>query len=386
MRGDSAQQQAVSTPGACPSCLRRSWLLAQLSGPLDCCARDRGRLLELLALCDTQLIRAVAGRRCTELTSQHRRFDAGAAPSTGGPAQALCRHRRGYPDGLKTPAAPPMLNVAGTAERLARLAAAPVVSIVGSSRASDYGMETAHGLARGLAACGVTVAASLTDGIAAAAHAGALEAGGATIAVMGGGLQVSCPARRRALYAQVKKRGCAVCELPIDCHGRRWGQLASERIVVALAQLVIVVEADETPAELWPAHIALTLGRGVAAIPGRVSSALSRGTNALLIGGASLVRGPQDALELLRPPPPAGEERTAASASPATSEPPLEPRLKRTLERVGSGCDTPDKLARAGIERGDALLALSELELLGLLARGDGGRYVARASPLATLG
>jgi len=390
----------VSAARACPSCVRRSWLLAQLSGPLDCCARDRGRLLELLRLPDTQLIRAVAGRRSAELTARHRSFDAGAlrsaggpvpskggpAPATGGAAQALCRHRRGYPDGLRTPAAPPMLNVAGGAERLARLAAAPVVAVVGSTRASDYGMETARSLARGLAACGVTVAAGLTDGIAVAAHAGALEAGGGTIAVMGGGLEVACPARRRALYAHVTRRGCAVGELPIDCHGRRWGQLASERIVVALARLVIVVEADETPAELAPAHIASTLGRSVAAVPGRVSSALSRGTNALLMGGASLVRGPQDALELLHPPPRADGERAAASACGAAGERPLEARLERMLERVGGGCDTPDALAREGVEPGDALLALSELELLGLLARGDGGRYVARASPPAAQG
>ena len=96
--------------------------------------------------------------------------------------------------------------------------------------------------------------------------------------------------------------------------------------------------------------------------------------------GASLVRGPQDVLELLyrigasppdghaAPEPHAGPEPYAA----------LEPRLKATLERVGAGCDTPDKLTRAGADSAEVLLALSELELMGLLARGDGGRYVPR--------
>jgi DNA processing protein len=394
----------MSSTDACPGCLRRSWLLAALSGPLDCCARDPGRLLELLALPDAELLRALAGRRSAELTARYRELEgrdlasvreaapgrmrrAGDGQSAGGTAQAqaTCRHRRGYPAGLRAPQAPPMLNVDGTAERLVRLAAAPVVAIVGATKASDYGIETAHGLARGLTASGVTVAASLTDGIASAAHAGALAAGGGSIAVIGGGLDVSCPARRRALYARVTDRGCAVCELPRDCRGRRWGALASERIVVALAQLVVLVEAAERAADLAPAGIAMALGRSLAAIPGRVSSPLSAGTNALLMGGASLVRDPQDVLDLLHLPAsagrraqPHGSRALAPGHTTAATSDGLTPRLRATLERVGSGCDTPDKLARAGLDPGEALLALSELELLGLLTRGDGGRYVPR--------
>jgi DNA processing protein len=368
-------------PGACASCVRHSWLLAQLSGPLECCARDRGRLLELLALADAELVKAVGGTRRAELQAQYRAFEASDLPREDG-VEAICRHRRGYPAGLRSASAPPMLNVAGTARRLAGLAAVPVVAIVGSNAASDYGMETARGLARGLAASGVTVAASLTDGIAIAAHAGALEAGGGSIAVMGGGLGVSCPAGRRALYARVTERGCAVSELP-DAHGgRRWGQLASERVVVALARLVVVVEADQSPADLAGSRIALALGRSLAAVPGRVCSPLSRGTHALLMQGASLIRGPQDVVELLHlPDAPAGDRAAPAPALAAAAtdmRAGLEPRLRSTLERVGDGCDTPDKLTRAGAEPSDVLLALSELELMGLLARGDGGRYLPR--------
>ena len=364
---------------ACASCMRRSWLLAELSGPLECCARDRARLLELLRLSDAELVKAVGGRRSAELRARYGAFEAGELPREDG-VEAICRHRRGYPDGLRSASAPPMLNVAGTAKRLASLAAAPVVAIVGSASASDYGMETARGLARGLAASGVTVAASLTDGITVAAHMGVLEAGGASIAVMGGGLGGSCPARRRALYARVTRCGCAVGELPLDHGGRRWGQLASERIVVALARLVVVVEADESPADLFGARIALALGRSLAAVPGRVSSPLSCGTHALLMEGASLVRGPQDVLELLHLPGTPARDRTAPAPARAAIGGcgGLEPRLKGTLERVGSGCDTPDKLTHAGAEPSDVLLALSELELMGLLARGDGGRYVPR--------
>jgi DNA processing protein len=273
-----------------------------------------------------------------------------------------------------------MLYVAGGAGRLAKLTAAPTVAILGSRTASDYGIQMARTLGRGLAASGVTVAASLTDGIAIAAHAGALDAGGASVAVMGGGLAVSCPARLRSLYERVRRAGCAVSELPPDSAGRRWGQLASERIVVELAVLAVVVEADHTPGDLAPAHIARALGRPVAAIPGRVTSPLSRGTHALLMDGASLVRGPRDVLELLgsigasRP----DGQLTPAPASALEPRAGLQPGLRAMLERVGSGCDTPDKLTRAGADPSQVLLALSELELLGLLARGDGGRYVPR--------
>jgi DNA processing protein len=369
--------------GACEACLRRSWLLAELGGPLDFCARDRARLLELLALTDDALLVAVAGRRATELRGAYERFDPDALRGASR-LQSTCRHRRSYPRALAGRAAPHMLSVLGGAERLARLTQAPVVAILGSSAPSDYGRETARSLARGLSASGVTVTAGLGDGIAAAAHAGALEASGASVAVLAGGLERPCPPRRRGLYARIAHAGCAVSELPADCSGRRWGQRASERIVVELAQLSVTVEAKQTPTDLAAAELARALGRPVAAIPGRVTSPLSRGTLALLIDGASLVRGAQDVLELLsglgggnagvhRSQLPGGED-TRLRAS-------LPPAMKTVLERVGAGYDSPDKLALAGVDSAKALLALSELELAGLLVRGDSGRYLP-AGPL----
>jgi DNA processing protein len=375
--------------GACERCVRRSWLLSMLSGPLDHCARDRWRLIELLALADEELLRAVAGTRKAELQAQYARFRP-KAPDAG--VEAICRHRRGYPRALDGPAAPHMLEVAGGAARLAELASAPVVAVLGGRRSSDYGIEMARSLARGLAASGVSVAASLTDGIAAAAHAGALEAGAGSIAVLGGGLGVACPARSRSLYQRILRAGCAVSELPHDCAGRRWGQLASARIVVELASVAVLVEADETAEDLFAARLARARGRVVAAIPGRVTSPLSRGAHALLMDGASLVRGPGDVLDLLyrcggtavvRPSSLSMSVRTPlpadVSASGEDSRHGLRRELRMTLERVGAGCDTPDKLTRAGVDPAEALLALSELELMGLLARGDGGRYLPKA-------
>ena len=217
---------------------------------------------------------------------------------------------------------------------------------------------------------------NLSDGIGTAALVGALDGGGAALMLLGGGLGVSCPARRRTLYGRALEQGCAISELPHDCRGRRWGAMAAERIVARLASLVIVVEAQDTPGDLALAREAQALEHPVAAVPGRVTSPLSSGSHALLIDGASVVRGPQDALELLDPLPAAALPRAAAEAS--TTQAALEPRLGRILARVGAGRDTPDQLAASDSDVAEVLLALSELELMGLLARGDGGRYVSR--------
>jgi DNA processing protein len=367
---------APAADSACGRCLRRSWLLAQLSGPLDYCARDRGRLLELLALADEDLLDAVAGRRRAELRARYESFTHSPPLPSDGQVTTICRHAAAYPNALSGAGAPHMLELASSASRFAELTARPLVAIIGSAAASDYGMEVARSLARGLSASDVSVVAVLGGGIAAATHTGALEVG-ASIAVLGGGLGVSCTARHRRIYQRVRQVGCAVSELPYRASGRRWGSLAAERIVVELAGLTVLVEAEHTPAQLTGARFAQTLGRPLAVVPGRLTSPLSDGPHALLLEGASLLRGPEDALELLHRHGLCEQPRSAA-AGPQASEQArgLSPDLRTILERVGSGCDTPDKLTRAGIEPAQALLGLSELELTGLLRRGDGGRYL----------
>jgi DNA processing protein len=367
----SADRKAREHEGACRSCLRRSWLLSALSASLDYQFGNVQRLTELLALSDEHLLSAVGGRRRAELIAAHARFDPWELRNAEG-ALSVCRHRASYPRALGDAGSPAMLHVHGGVGRLRDLTAAPTVAILGSSRATDYGVEMARSFARGLAASGVTVTSGLSDGIEVAAHAGALDVGGATVALIPGGLDVGCPAKRRSVYERIRHRGCGVAELPQGSAPRRWGLLACKRILVRLARLVIVVEARDDAGELAGARIARALGRTLAAVPGRVTSPASSGTHALLMSGAHLVRGPADALELLYGP--------QAPAAPPQTRPPaeLEPRLKATLERVGEGRDTPGKLTRDGGDCGEILLALSELELMGLLARGDGGRYVPR--------
>jgi DNA processing protein len=360
---------------ACVSCLRRSWLLAALGGPLDYRCRDGGRLMDALALGDQELIRALAGKRRSQLQAQYTAFAADPLPRPGR-IEVMCRHDDRYPPRLRFASAPRALHLAHSAQRLHELTRGPVVAVVGSRRASDYGMETARSLARGLAAAGVTLACELEDGIAVAALAGAVQADGAAVCAMPGGVDIVAPAKRRSLYERLTRRGCAVSELPCGSPARRWGHVASQRVIVGLAELTVLVEAEDSPRELAPARLARALGRGVAAIPGRVTSPLSAGTNALLAQGASLLRGPADALELLLA---GGADARRAKHNTARR---LEPRLQRMLDHVRGGLDTPDRLRRDGEDVGGVLCALSELELMGLLARGDGGRYVPRDLPV----
>ncbi len=278
-----------------------------------------------------------------------------------------------------------MLHVQGGTARLAALAAAPVVAILGSRVASDYGTQMARSLARGLAASGVTVAASLTDGIAVAAHAGALDAGGGSVAVLGGGLRASCPPRRRALYERADARRLrrlrAAARLrgtPLGTAGERTDPRGTRRAWRSWWR------PTRAPGELAAAHHARALGRTVAAIPGRVTSPLSRGTTALLMDGASLVRGARDVLDLLYAPdatqPCDQQSGTVGAAAQNDLRPDLRsgPRARRRRLRHAGPRST-----RAGMALSAALLALSELELRGLLVRGDGGRYLPRKSSVA---
>lgn len=383
--------------GACRACMRRIWLLSKLSARLDYrVKREESRVLELLELEDRELIEAIGGRWRTELRERWERFelddksdepdaidklDANGLGADAG-VETVCRHCPGYPSALRARrGAPRVLHVVGGAERLGKLTAGPAVAIVGSERPTDYGMEMAHSLARGLAASGVTVVSGFANGIAAGAHAGALEVRGPTVTVMAGGVDVIRPAARRGLYERVTACGCAVAEPPCGYLPRRWCGAARARTIAGLVGLTIVVEADEGSRELIGVHAARALGQVVAAVPGRVTSPVSRGTNALLMAGAPLVRGPADALDLLYGvgAPGLGDAHPRGSAAPAKAAE-LEPRLQAMLEQVGAGRDTAGKLTSAGEDPGETMLTLAELELMGLLGRGDGGRYVPRES------
>ena len=367
----SARSQTAERGGACSDCQRRSWLLASLGAALDYCSRRPERMLELLGLRDEELLRALAGSRAPQLRAAYERFDA-AELAQAKCADPVCCHHPGYPPSLCRPAAPRMLSVAGGRQRLRELSATPVIAIVGTARATDYGIQMAGSLSRGLAVSGLTIACSMADGIADAAIEGATRAGGETIVVWPAGLDVACSARSRSRLAAVLECGCAISELTAGSAARRWTHIAAARTLAGLATIVVVVEAEASGHELVAARLARELEKGLAAVPGRVTSRASCGTHELLMSGAKLVRGPGDVLELLclaeaRSTPRRGKTGRA-----------LDPHLRATLEGVSDGLDTPQRLANGTRSAAEVLLSLSELELLGLVARGDGGRYVLR--------
>jgi DNA processing protein len=340
-----------------------------LSVRLDFKARALSCLWPLLELPDMDLIEALGGRRRAEL---HRAYDdwRPASPRSRADVQEICLHNTAYPESLRENAlAPHTLDVRGGTERLVGLLDKPVVAIVGTRRASDYGMEVARGLARGLATCGVTVASGLAEGIPSAVHAGALEADAASLTLMSAGVERCSPVWCGSLYRRILDRGSAISEVQRSSRPHDWWQAARTRTLALLARLVIVVEARDTPWELACAHIAQSQGKIVGAVPGRVSSPTSRGTNALIVDDVRLVRNPQDALDLLY-----GVGTLTVPSGLTDME--LEPRLRRMLERVADGDDTVAKLTAHGWPAADTALALTELELLGALLRGDGGRYI----------
>jgi DNA processing protein len=358
--------------GICQACARRAWLLGKLDGRLDRAVehRDQSCFWSLLELGDLELIDALGRQRRDELHAAYTKWQP-APRDRAEPPAALCRHHAAYPRSLREDAlGPHSLDLRGGVERLRSLLDEEVVAIVGTRAASDYGMEVARDLGRGLAASGITVASDLAEGIARAALAGALEADSAPLVVTSGGVDRCTPAWCAPLYRSVLEDGCAIGESRASSRTHSWCRFASARTLALLAQLVIVVEARDEPCDLACANVAFSRARHVAAVPGRVSSAGSRGSNWLLMKGARLVRGAQDALDVLY----GVGVYQAADDSPSPLE--LQPRLANVLELVSAGQDTLAKLAAGGAHSEDVAVALAELELCGLLSRGDGGRYV----------
>jgi DNA processing protein len=357
---------------ACDECLRRSWLLARLADPIE---RIRGRqnaIPGLLAASDGELLDALGNGRRGRAAQEYARFDVSAARArcAAQSVEVACSCDEGaYPQRLRDlPDPPAALFVAGGLERLATLVSGQPVAVVGARRASPYGLEVATALGRGLAAAGVTVVSGMALGADSAAHAGALAAAGPTIAVLAGGPERPYPASKRRLHERIKATGAVVSELPPGAVARRWSFPARNRIIAALSAVTVVVEAGERSGSLITATIAADIGRTVAAIPGRVTSPLAAGTNALLVDGARPVRGAQDVLDELFG---AGVIDAAQRQRDLT----VPPELRELFAAVAEGHDTVSRLGVHGFAAEQALAGLTELELLGCVRREAGGRY-----------
>lgn len=204
----------------------------------------------------------------------------------------------GYPRLLtKIHTPPPVLHVKGTL--LPEDEAA--VAVVGTRGATPYGLDVAAFLAGELARCGITVVSGLAEGIDAAAHEGALKAGGRTIAVVGHGLQTIFPKLHWELANRIAQSGCVISQFPLGMQPLKENFPQRNEIISGLSLGTVVVEAPFKSGALITARFAMEQGREVFAVPGPVFSRQSEGTHALLRDGAKLVCRVEDILEELAP-------------------------------------------------------------------------------------
>ena len=176
----------------------------------------------------------------------------------------------------------------------------PKVAIVGSRKASLYGLRMAKSIARDLSRAGVVVVSGLALGIDSAAHEGALSADGSTLAVLGGGLARLYPSKNKKMAEAILKKGALISEYPMEMEPRPEYFPLRNRLISGLSQAVLVGEAGNKSGALSTADAALEQGRDVLAIPGNADSERSAGTNALLKQGAKLVTSAADVLEELK--------------------------------------------------------------------------------------
>ena len=292
-----------------------------------------------------------------------------------------------YPSPLREIHDPPSLLFCQGAW-LARDALA--LAIVGSRHATPYGFRIAERLAASLARAGFTIVSGLARGIDAAAHRGAIQAQGRTIAVLGGGRLRLYPPEHEGLALEVERCGAVISEHPPQIPPRTGSFPQRNRIISGLSQGVIVVEAPENSGSLITARLAMEQNRTVFAVPGPVDSRASRGCHKLLKDGAILVENADDVLAALGPlpapaPVPCSIEKpqsAADSAPPSAIQHPAElllnPLEKEILALVGNDVTLMDSIIeKSGLPAHQVLAIMSVLEVRRLVRR-IGGQRVAR--------
>jgi DNA processing protein len=362
----SPGQPSVPAPDACAECLARTWLLGRLSGHLDVA---RARILELLDLADEDLIAAVAGADAPHIAAELAAFEPEPARERCAAAgvEALCRCHPAYPELLwSLPAEPAVLHVAGGMDRFLTMVGNEAVAIVGARTASPYGLDMARGLARGLAAAGLVIVSGMAMGIDSAAHEGALDGGGPTIAVLAAAPEHAYPASRRALHRRILTAGAVVSELGPGVAPRRWMFPARNRIIAALSRMTVVVAARIGSGAMLTAGAARHLCRLVGAVPGPATAPLSAGPHALLRANARLITDAGDVMMALW-----GGARSFTTLEYRSLPGPMQP----LFDAIADGFDLADAFALAGLDQRTGLTTLADLEVGGFVRRGLGGRY-----------
>ena len=252
------------------------------------------------------------------------------------------------------------------------------VAIVGTRRATRYGIDVANEFARELSLVGISVLSGLALGIDGAAHAGALAVDGAPpIAVVASGLDRIYPRAHRALWRAVAERGVVLSEYPLGAPAVAWQFPARNRIIAALSDAVVVVESQSTGGALGTAVEAARRGRTVLAVPGPVTAPSSAGTNQLLFDGCGPARDVGDVLLALGREP--ERRRSAAEQRPRPIG-----TAKKVLDSLPwQAVPVENVLVSTGLSLGEAMLVLEQLESDGWVSLRGGwieriGRGAAR--------
>lgn len=291
---------------------------------------------------------------------------------------------RAYPANLRNcESPPPVLYVKGNLLPQDQAA----VAIVGSRNATAEYMELAADLAYGLAQEGVTIVSGLARGIDRAAHQGALEAGGRTLAVLGSGVDIIYPPQHEELARRIEAQGAVLSFFPLGTPPEPYRFPARNWVIAGLSLAVVVVQGKARSGAEITANAAARLGREVMAVPGPVDHPLSQAPNGLIRDGAKLVTSAEEILAVIRElpafqmalekglaRPPRGSQGAAGRPDqPAFAEWTPEGLI---LAQLAQGAKDAGELARTcSLEIGQVQAALTRLELAGKIVSIDGGRY-----------
>ena len=318
-------------------------------------------------------LRGVIGEKASALlldTDNRAAIDAALDWAQAPDCHLLTLADTGYPQNLlQLPDPPTLLYVRGRCELMNRQA----LAIVGSRHATPQGLQNAERFSAAFAEAGLVIASGLALGIDAAAHRGALAAGGDTIAFIGTGIDRIYPARNRELALEIGSKGAIVSEFPLGTPVTAANFPRRNRLISGISRGVLVVEAALDSGSQITARLAAEQGRDVFAIPGSIHSPQSRGCHRLIKQGAKLVETAVDVLEELGwQQEPACRQPGAAPMDVATGASPEQAAL---LDLLGFEACSLDELAlRSGLTADALSVILLHLELDGSIASLPGSR------------
>ncbi|MEA5114300.1 MAG: DNA-processing protein DprA [Geobacteraceae bacterium] len=266
---------------------------------------------------------------------------------------------------LQIPDPPPFIYVKGELK-----AHETAIAIVGSRRASPYGLEATYRFARELSSHGIAVVSGMARGVDTSAHRGALSGGGRSIGVLGCGIDVVYPAENRSLFTEMVEKGALVSEFPLGTKPVAENFPRRNRIISGFSAGVLVIEAAEGSGSLITAQCALDQGRDIYAVPGSINSPLSRGSNRLIKQGAKLVERVEDILEEL---PARANSVGKAPLPPSPCFSPQEASVYSLLSPVPLHID--EIAAKCALTASEVSAILLRLELSGAISQLPGKHF-----------